>query len=83
MTPIETRLPQVLVFTARLVYQLSLYLSAPLPYPIDANASESSIRDPISMSLAQRKYPLQPTSVVYKFDYGVFLLNKDIEFPHE
>ena len=67
-------------FTARLVYQLSLYLSAPLPYPIDINTSESSIRDPISMSLAQRKYPLHPTSVAYKFDYGVFLLNKDIEF---
>ena len=66
-------------FTARLVYQLSLYLSAPLPYPIDANIPESSIRDPISISLAQRKYPLHPTSVAYKFDYGVFLLNKDIE----
>ena len=32
------------------------------------------------MSIAQRRYPLHPTSVAYKFEYGVFLLNKDIEF---
>ena len=67
-------------YTAQLVHQLSLYLSTPLPYPIDANASGSSIQDPISMSIAQRKYPLHPTNVAYKFEYGVFLLNKDIEF---
>lgn len=67
-------------FTAQLVHQLSLYLSSTLPYPIDANASNSFIRDPISMNLAQRRYPLHPTSVAYKFEYGVFLLNKDIEF---
>ena len=67
-------------FTAQLVLQLSLYLSTPLPYPIDANASNSFIRDPISMNLAQRRYPLHPITVAYKFEYGVFLLNKDIEF---
>jgi UV radiation resistance-associated gene protein len=69
-----------LSFTAQLVHQLSLYMSVPLPYPIDASASNPTIEDPISMAIAQRKYPLQPTSVTYKFEYGVFLLNKDIEF---
>ena len=67
-------------FTAQLVHHLSQYLSMPLPYPIETNASTSSIEDPISMSIAQRKYPLYPTNVAYKFEYGVFLLNKDIEF---
>jgi hypothetical protein len=32
------------------------------------------------MALAQRRYPLHPTNVAYKFEYGVFLLNKNIEF---
>jgi len=67
-------------FTAQLVYQLSLYLSIALPYPIEPYGSESFIDDPISVALAQRKFPLHPTSVAYKFEYGVFLLNKDIEF---
>lgn len=67
-------------FTSQLVYQLSMYLSIPLPYRIEPNASSSFISDTISVSLAQRRYPLHPTNVNYKFEYGVFLLNKDIEF---
>lgn len=67
-------------FTAQLVEQLSIYLVCPLPYPLEAAASFSWIRDPISAGLAQRRYPLHPTSVAYKFEYGVYLLNKDIEF---
>ncbi|EXJ78889.1 hypothetical protein A1O1_09291 [Capronia coronata CBS 617.96] len=67
-------------FTAQLVHQLALYLSAPLPYPVEPYGSTSFISDPISLGLSQRRYPLHPTSVPYKFEYGVFLLNKDIEF---
>ncbi|ETN45127.1 uncharacterized protein HMPREF1541_10004 [Cyphellophora europaea CBS 101466] len=67
-------------FTAQLVHQLSLYLLCSLPYPLEPNASNSWIQDPVSAGLAQRRYPLYPTSVAYKFEYGVFLLNKDIEF---
>ena len=67
-------------FTSTLTYMLSLYLSTPLPYPISPNSSMSTIEDPISMGLAQRTFPLYPTNVSYKFEYGVFLLNKDIEF---
>jgi hypothetical protein len=66
--------------TAHLVYLLSFYLSVPLPYPINANGSTSFIQDPISASLPQRTYPLYPVSVQYRFEYGVFLLNKDIEY---
>lgn len=67
-------------FTSQLIYQLSLYLSVPLPYPIEPYGSASYITDHISVGLSQRRYPLHPTSVPYKFEYGVFLLNKDIEF---
>ncbi|KIX08779.1 uncharacterized protein Z518_03436 [Rhinocladiella mackenziei CBS 650.93] len=67
-------------YAAQLVHQLSLYLSIPLPYPIEPFGSASFISDPISIALSQRRYPLHPTTVPYKFEYGVFLLNKDIEF---
>lgn len=67
-------------YAAQLVHQLSLYLTIPLPYTIETNGSTSSIHDDISASIAQRIYPLYPEGPSYKFDYGVFLLNKNIEF---
>lgn len=67
-------------FTAHLVYMLSFYLSIPVPYPITPYSSNSLIHDPVSTSLPQRTYPLHPINVQYRFEYGVFLLNKDIEF---
>ncbi|KAL2865137.1 putative UV radiation resistance protein (UVRAG) [Aspergillus lucknowensis] len=67
-------------YTAHLVYLLSFYLSIPVPYPITPYLSNSLILDPVSTSLPQRTYPLHPVSVQYRFEYGVFLLNKDIEF---
>ena len=67
-------------FTSHLVHLLSLYLSTSLPYPLSPNGSTSTIEDPISVALAQRTFPLHPTNVSFKFEYGVFLLNKDIEF---
>lgn len=66
--------------TAQLVDLLSQYLALPLPYPIHPHASHSSIRDPISAGISQRAFPLYPGSVQYRFEYGVFLLNKDVEF---
>ncbi|CAG8051831.1 unnamed protein product [Penicillium olsonii] len=66
--------------TVHLVYLLSFYLSAALPYPVNANGSTSFIQDPISASLSARTYPLYPVSVQYRFEYAVFLLNKDIEY---
>jgi UV radiation resistance-associated gene protein len=67
-------------FTSMLIHMISLYLLTPLPYPIVPNASTSTIEDPISAAITQRTFPLHPTNVSYKFEYGVFLLNKDIEF---
>ncbi|KAJ5107232.1 UV radiation resistance protein/autophagy-related protein 14 [Penicillium angulare] len=67
-------------FTAHLVYLLSFYLSVSIPYPISPNQSTSLIQDHTSQDLPQRTFPLYPVSVNYRFEYGVFLLNKDIEF---
>lgn len=67
-------------FTATITHMLSLYLGTPLLYPIIPNSSTSTIEDPISVALTERTFPLYPTNVAYKFEYGVFLLNKDIEF---
>ncbi|KAL4889598.1 UV radiation resistance protein and autophagy-related subunit 14-domain-containing protein [Aspergillus ambiguus] len=67
-------------YTAHLVYLLSFYLSVAIPYPINPYLSHSLIQDPVSASLPQRTYPLYPVNVTYRFEYGVFLLNKNIEF---
>ncbi|KAJ6102781.1 hypothetical protein N7486_005208 [Penicillium sp. IBT 16267x] len=67
-------------FTAHVVYLLSFYLSVAIPYPISPNQSISLIQDHISADLPQRIFPLYPVSVHYRFEYGVFLLNKNIEF---
>ncbi|KAJ5587499.1 uncharacterized protein N7459_003264 [Penicillium hispanicum] len=65
---------------AHLVYLLSFYLSVALPYPVNPNLSTSIIQDPVSRDLPQRTFPLYPVNVHYRFEYGVFLLNKNIEF---
>lgn len=66
---------------ANLVNMLQYYLSVPLPYPITPYGSRSIIRDNISsLAEAQRTFPLYTKGTVrFRFDYGVFLLNKDIE----
>ncbi|KAJ5620276.1 hypothetical protein N7510_004260 [Penicillium lagena] len=67
-------------YTAHLVYLLSFYLSMTVPYPVSSHLSTSMIQDPVSVSLPTRTYPLYPVNVHYRFEYGVFLLNKNIEF---
>ena len=67
-------------YASRVVHMLSLYLQLPLPYPISPMCSTSTIEDSISMSITQRTFPLYPVRMSYKFEYAVFLLNKDIEF---
>ncbi|KAL8847438.1 MAG: hypothetical protein Q9221_007507 [Calogaya cf. arnoldii] len=68
---------------AHVTHLLSLYLAIHLPYPITACGSSSTIYDPISVSLqseAARTFPLSAKgAVTYRFEYGVFLLNSDIE----
>lgn len=72
---------------------LSFYLAQPLPYPVNPRSSTSTIYDPISLlktnsSVSQtykdervlRTYPLFSKGVPrFRFEYAVFLLNKDIQ----
>lgn len=69
---------------AQVVSLLSPYLSVILPYPISVHGSTSTIDDPLAVTenqqTNQRTYPLYMKNVVrYRFEYGVFLLNKNIE----
>ncbi|OCL04285.1 UV radiation resistance-associated gene protein [Glonium stellatum] len=67
-------------FVAHVVHLLSPYISVALPYPVKPHGSTSVILDPISMNVGPRMYPLYMKGVIrYRFEYGVFLLNKDIE----
>ncbi|PSN66269.1 UV radiation resistance-associated gene protein [Corynespora cassiicola Philippines] len=71
-------------YVAQLVWLLSPYLSVILPYPVTPNGSTSTIEDPLAMGITSqnniRTYPLFMKGVVrYRFEYGVFLLNKNIE----
>ncbi|KAI9667352.1 MAG: hypothetical protein M1821_000167 [Bathelium mastoideum] len=67
---------------AQVIHLLSFYLSVPLPYPVQPYASRSTVSDPISIIKGNesREFPLYVKGAVrYRFEYGVFLLNKDIE----
>ncbi|GAA6011313.1 hypothetical protein JCM11491_006793 [Sporobolomyces phaffii] len=65
---------------AHLTLALAQYLSVPLCYPILWRASRSVVKDEISMMKGPRAFPLYGKGVdQYRFDYGVFLLNKNIE----
>ena len=68
---------------AHITRLLSFYLSSPIPYPLTPHGSTSTILDPIStnmQSFAARTFPLyQKGAVTYRFEYGVFLLNTNIE----
>ncbi|KAI9672439.1 MAG: hypothetical protein M1829_004518 [Trizodia sp. TS-e1964] len=67
-------------FAAHLVYLLSFYLSVPLIYPIFPHLSSTLIADPVSLMPGQRTFPLYANgSIKYRFEYAVFLLNKNIE----
>lgn len=70
-------------YVAQIVSLLSPYLSVMLPYPVSVNGSTSTIDDPLAISENAnnpRTFPLFMKGVVrYRFEYGVFLLNKNIE----
>jgi len=84
----EERVAAGLGFVAHVVCNLSLYLGKMLPYPLHVRGSSSAIEDPISNIASDqsggggtnRIYPLFIKGAVrYRFEYGAFLLNKDIE----
>lgn len=78
---------------AHVLLMLSFYLNQPLPYPITPRSSTTTIYDPISLlkthnsttqsykdDTSLRTYPLFSKGVPrFRFEYAVFLLNKDIQ----
>lgn len=67
-------------YVAHVAYMLSSYLSKPLPYPVTARGSNSTVLDQLSASTGESIYPLFSRGVArFRFEYGVFLLNKNIE----
>lgn len=65
---------------AQVVLSLSFYLDVALPYPIRAFGSQSFIVDNISKIKGSRTFPLWTKgALLYRVEYGLFLLHKDIE----
>lgn len=84
----EDVLSAALGLVAMLTQHLQFYLSYPLPYPLSAYGSRSYARDDISQiserQPQRREFPLYlprggSTIGQWRFEYGWFLLNKDIE----
>lgn len=84
----EEALSAGLGLVALVTHNLQYYLSHPLPYPITPYGSQSFINDEIShlteKNVGRRQFPLflprgGSTSGQWRFEYGWFLLNKDIE----
>lgn len=76
----EEGIAAALGHVALVVDRLQYYLGIPLPYPVTSKGSTSIIEDTISMTSGSRVYPLfTKGSIKYRFEYGVFCLNKDIE----
>lgn len=86
----EDALSAALGLATLLTHHLQFYLSRPLPYPLHPHGSRSFARDEISLlpdgvaPRTRREFPLylpRGGSAVghWRFEYGWFLLNKDIE----
>lgn len=67
-------------YAAQVTQLLAAYLAVPMAYPITCRGSRSYLQDEISMMKGSRAFPLFAKGVErYRFDYAVFLLNKNIE----
>ncbi|KAH7345141.1 UV radiation resistance protein and autophagy-related subunit 14-domain-containing protein [Rhizoctonia solani] len=76
----EEAVSAALGYAAHVVGLLSSYMNVRVPYPVTYVGSRSYVRDPISAMHGPRMFPLYPTGMdTYRFEYAVFLLNKDIE----
>uniref|UniRef100_A0A8C3AIF9 UV radiation resistance associated gene n=1 Tax=Cyclopterus lumpus TaxID=8103 RepID=A0A8C3AIF9_CYCLU len=67
-------------YTSHLVLMISCFLQIPLRYPVIHKGSRSSIKDTITDRLTEkeREFPLYPRGERFHFEYGVYLLNKNI-----
>ncbi|KAL7408825.1 hypothetical protein BDY24DRAFT_419433 [Mrakia frigida] len=77
----EDSVATALGYAAMVVQHLAGYLGKHLPYPIISSQSRSLVKDPISVLHGPtRLFPLYSKGVEkYRFEYAVYLLNKDIE----
>lgn len=76
----EDHVSSALGYVAQAVQLLAAYLTIPLYYPIRCMGSRSLVQDPISQMKGPKIFPLYSRGVDrYRFEYAVFLLNKDIE----
>ncbi|RUP24490.1 UV radiation resistance protein and autophagy-related subunit 14-domain-containing protein [Jimgerdemannia flammicorona] len=76
----EERIATALGYTCHLVSMLAYYLGLPLRYPMVPRGSRAKVTDPVSVMQGSREFPLYSKGVErYRFEYGVFLLNKNIE----
>ncbi|KAI8373576.1 UV radiation resistance protein and autophagy-related subunit 14-domain-containing protein [Choanephora cucurbitarum] len=76
----EEMIATALGYTAHLVSMLAYYLEIPLRYPTIPMGSRAYIRDLVSVISGSRDFPLYSKGVDrYRFEFGVFLLNKNIE----
>ncbi|KAI0638959.1 UV radiation resistance protein and autophagy-related subunit 14-domain-containing protein [Trametes polyzona] len=76
----EDSVATALGYSAQVVQLLAAYMGHRLVYPVTCVGSRSMIKDGISAMVGPRNFPLFSKGVdTYRFEYGVFLLNKDIE----
>jgi len=75
----EEQIATALGFICHVVYMVAKYLEVPLRYPMIPMCSRSIIRDDISQQ-SSPKFPLYSRGVDRtRFEYAVFLLNKNVE----
>lgn len=76
----EEGIAAALGYAAQCVQLMAGYLGRMIVYPITCIGSRSLMKDPISAMAGPRMFPLYSRGVeTYRFEYAVFLLNKDIE----
>ncbi|KAF9297827.1 hypothetical protein BGZ74_009625 [Mortierella antarctica] len=67
-------------FVSHFVTMLAHYLNLPLRYPLTPMGSRAFVLDPVSLLVGPKEFPLFGKGQDrHRFEYGVFLLNKDIE----
>ncbi|KAF8525195.1 hypothetical protein BU17DRAFT_84116 [Hysterangium stoloniferum] len=76
----EDTIATALGYVAQVIQLVSAYIGRSLVYPITCCGSKSICKDPISAMMGPRTFPLYSKGVeTYRFEYAVFLLNKNIE----
>ncbi|KAF8641029.1 hypothetical protein AX17_000674 [Amanita inopinata Kibby_2008] len=76
----EETVATALGYVAQVAQLTAAYLGKALIYPVVCIGSRSLIKDNISAMVGPRMFPLFSKGVdTYRFEYGVFLLNKNIE----